>query len=176
MADLKPKVLSANGADKLLDDGDNLVLVKAPSADTHGVNKKYVDDADTAIETELQGNIDAEEAARIAADNQLQAAIDAEEAARISADIQLQDNLDAETAFREGEDANLQEQIDAITGGSLDGKYVERAGDDMTGTLTFNTNKIILDKDGAGTFAGALEAASIDGGSYQNIKRIITPQ
>ena len=25
MADLKPKVLSANGPDKLLDDGDNLV-------------------------------------------------------------------------------------------------------------------------------------------------------
>ena len=53
MSDLRPKVLSANGYDKLLDDGDNLVLVNAPSADNHGVNKKYVDDADTALQEEI---------------------------------------------------------------------------------------------------------------------------
>ena len=104
-------------------------------------------------------NLADETAARIAADEALQAAIDAEEAARIAAD-------NAEASARQTKDDDLQSQIDAISGGSLDGKYVERIGDDMTGTLTFNTNKIILDKDGAGTFAGALEAASIDGGSY----------
>ena len=166
MADLKPKVLSANGPDKLLDDGDNLVLVKSPTANTHGANKKYVDDTTAALGNLLDDKIDDtntnladETAARIAADEALQAAIDAEEAARIAAD-------NAEASARQTKDDDLQNQIDAISGGSLDGKYVERIGDDMTGTLTFNTNKIILDKDGAGTFAGALEAASIDGGSY----------
>ena len=166
MADLKPKVLSANGPDKLLDDGDNLVLVKSPTDNLHGSNKKYVDDTTTALGnlldqkiTDNSTSIDNERSQRIAADEALQAAIDAEEAARIAAD-------NAEASARQTKDDDLQDQIDAISGGSLDGKYVERSGDDMTGTLTFNTNKIILDKDGAGTFAGALEAASIDGGSY----------
>lgn len=58
MADLKPKVLSANGPDKLLDDGDNLVLVKSPTANTHGANKKYVDDTTTALGNLLDGKID----------------------------------------------------------------------------------------------------------------------
>ena len=162
MADLKPKVLSANGPDKLLDDGDNLVLVKSPTADTHGANKKYVDDTTTTLNDKIDDtntNLTNETAARIAADEALQAAIDAEEAARIAADS-------AEASARQTKDDDLQSQINAISGGSLDGKYVERDGDNMTGTLTFSTNKIILDKDGAGTFTGALEAASIDGGSY----------
>jgi hypothetical protein len=45
--------------------------------------------------------------------------------------------------------------------------YVEKDGDNMSGNLTFNTNKIILNaSSGSGTFKGALEAASIDGGTY----------
>ena len=166
MANLKPKVLSNNGADKLLDDNDNLVLVKSPVEDTHGANKKYVDDTTTALGNLLDGKIDDtntdlsnETAARIAADTALQDAIDAEEAARIAADS-------TEASTRQTKDDELQTQIDAITGGSLDTSYVKKIGDNMTGTLTINTNKIILDKDGEATFAGSLEAASIDGGSY----------
>ena len=49
MADFKPKVVSSAGHDKLLDDSDNLVLVNAPAADSHGTNKKYVDDQINAI-------------------------------------------------------------------------------------------------------------------------------
>ena len=49
MADFKPKVISSAGHDKLLDDADNLILVNAPAADSHGTNKKYVDDQINAI-------------------------------------------------------------------------------------------------------------------------------
>lgn len=125
MADLKPKVLSANGYDKLLDDGDNLVLVNAPSADNHGVNKKYVDDADTA----LDGKIDAEEQNRIDADNAIQG------------------------------------QIDAIVDPGGDGGdpvYVRKAGDNMTGNLTLDTDKIVLNTDGSATFGGNIEVKKAD--------------
>ena len=45
--------------------------------------------------------------------------------------------------------------------------YVTKDGDNMTGNLTFDTNKIILNASaGTGTFTGALEAESIDGGTY----------
>ena len=145
MADFKPKVISSAGHDKLLDDTDNLVLVNAPAADSHGANKKYIDDA-----------IDTEEAARIAADNQLQSNIDAEEAARIAADNQLQSNIDAEAGTRGDADTDLQNQIDAITGGDTPTSniYVKRSGDNMSGNLTFDTNKIVLNADGTATFAG----------------------
>jgi hypothetical protein len=45
--------------------------------------------------------------------------------------------------------------------------YVEKDGDNMTGNLTFSTNNIIFNASaGSGTFTGALEAESIDGGLY----------
>jgi len=45
--------------------------------------------------------------------------------------------------------------------------YVEKAGDTMTGNLLLGTNKITLNATtGSGTFAGPLEAESIDGGEY----------
>ena len=160
MANLRPKVLNANGYDELLDDGDTIQLVAAPTADDHATNRLYVD-------TTVTTAVDAEEAARIAADGVLQGNIDAEEAARIAADAVLQGNIDAEETARIDADSNLQDQIDLLAGGSLDGRYVERAGDNMTGNLTLGTNKITLDaSSGHATFAGVLEAASIDGGSY----------
>lgn len=204
MANLRPKVLNANGYDELLDDGDTIQLVAAPTADDHATNRLYVD---TTVTT----------------------AVDAEEAARIAADAVLQGNIDAEASTRADEDSNLQDQIDAITGGTTPGAnpYVLRTGDDMSGNLTLGTDKITLNAtsgdinsasnvivggnplsgsatgvrlrfggdiqvsgasagdallqgyttgnssatvdikaNGTATFAGALEAASIDGGTY----------
>ncbi len=74
-------------------------------------------DAETAAriagDDALQAGIDAEEIARIAGDIALQAAIDAEEAARIAADLALQNNIDAEAAARIAADAALQAAINA---------------------------------------------------------------
>lgn len=173
MAALRPVVLDTNGHNKLLEDTENITLFLEPTADTHGVNKKFVDDsiADEATlredaDTLLQSNIDAEELARENADTTLQSNIDAEEAARIAADATLQSNIDALDTDLQGQidalDTDLQGQIDTI-----DGLYVRDTGDNMSGNLTLGTTQITLDATGgSGTFAGALEAASIDGGSY----------
>jgi len=159
MADLKPKVVRPSGVDGLLSDSDNLVLTNAPTQDTHGANKKYVDD-----------EVGTEAAARISADSVLQDNIDAEEAARIAGDNALSSSLngriDQEISDREDADQDLQDQIDNITGGGIENLYVNRDGDNMTGNLTLNTDKVVLTTAGAGTFFGPLEAASIDGGSY----------
>ena len=164
MANLRPKVLTANGTEKLLGDLDNLVVPHAPQGDAHATNKKYTDDADAA----LQASIDAEEAARIAADNTLQANIDAEEAARIAADQGLQQAIDDEEAARIAADTALQGQIDSIESGDNGlPAYVKKAGDNMSGPLTLGVTKIVLSHDtGDGTFFGKLEAASVDGGTY----------
>ena len=173
MAALRPVVLDTNGHDKLLDDTDNLTLEFAPSVDNHGTNKKYVDDLVEAeataredADTVLQSNIDAEALARENTDTQLQENIDDEEAARIAADAALQSNIDDLDTALQGQidalDQDLQGQIDVI-----DGLYVRDTGDNMSGNLTLGTTQITLNaSNGSGTFLGALEAASIDGGSY----------
>jgi hypothetical protein len=65
-----------------------------------------------AADKVLQDNLDAEEAARIAADNALGVRIDTEIAERKAADKELQDNLDAEEAARTQEDTRLNARID----------------------------------------------------------------
>ena len=45
-------------------------------------------------------------------------------------------------------------------GDTLDTRYVKMVGDNMTGSLTLGTNKIILDIAGNGTFSGTLDVAS----------------
>ena len=65
-----------------------------------------------AADKVLQDNIDAEEAARIAADAALGVRIDTETAERKAADQTLQDNIDAEEAARTQEDARLNDRID----------------------------------------------------------------
>ena len=54
MANLRPKVLNANGYDELLDDGVNIQLVAAPATDDAAVNREYVD----TVAESLQGEID----------------------------------------------------------------------------------------------------------------------
>jgi len=173
MASFRPLTLNPNGHDALLDATDNLTLENAPQVDTDAANKLYVDTEINTVETNLttdyDAKIQAEEDARIAADSQLQTNIDNEEAARIAADTTLQGNIDTEAVTRGDADTDLQNQIDAITGGDTptDNIYVERSGDDMSGNLTLGTDKITLNAtEGSGNFFGALEAASIDGGTY----------
>lgn len=79
--------------------------------------------SDLATETEerkaadkvLQDNIDAEEAARIAADTALGKRIDKETSERKAADKVLQDNIDKEARAREAEDSRLNASIDKET-------------------------------------------------------------
>lgn len=65
-----------------------------------------------AADKVLQDNIDAEEAARIAADTALGKRIDTEIAERKAADKTLQDNIDAEEYARTQEDTRLNARID----------------------------------------------------------------
>ncbi len=66
-------------------------------------------------DTQLQGNIDAEELARQQADTQLQSNIDAEELARQQADTQLQGDIDAEELARQQADTQLQTAINNLS-------------------------------------------------------------
>lgn len=65
-----------------------------------------------AADKELQDNLDAEEAARVAADTALGVRIDTEIAERKAADKTLQDNIDAEKYARTQEDTRLNARID----------------------------------------------------------------
>lgn len=169
MASYRPKVLNSTGIDALLDNTDNLQLSAAPTANNHGTNKAYVDtsvsteaSARSSADTTLQSNIDSEASTRASADTTLQSNIDTEASTRSSADTTLQSNIDAL-------DTDLQGQIDTNAGNisTIDGLYVRDTGDNMSGNLTLGTTQITLNAtDGSGTFAGSLEAASVDGGSY----------
>ena len=68
-----------------------------------------------AADKELQDNLDAEEAARIAADNALGVRIDTETSERKAADATLQSNIDKEAQAREAEDSRLNARIDKET-------------------------------------------------------------
>lgn len=68
----------------------------------------------TALSTGLSADIDAEEAARIAADTALQGEIDAEEVARAAADVTLQNNINAESSARQAADTALDGRLDVL--------------------------------------------------------------
>lgn len=68
-----------------------------------------------AADKELQDNLDAEEAARVAADTALGVRIDTETSERKAADTTLQNNIDKEARAREAEDSRLNARIDKET-------------------------------------------------------------
>lgn len=68
-----------------------------------------------AVDKELQDNLDAEEAARVAADTALGVRIDTETSERKAADTTLQGNIDKEARAREAEDSRLNARIDKET-------------------------------------------------------------
>jgi hypothetical protein len=68
----------------------------------------------TSLSTGLSADIDAEEAARIAADQALQGEIDAEEVARAAADVTLQNNINAEASARQSADDALDARVDVL--------------------------------------------------------------
>jgi hypothetical protein len=68
----------------------------------------------TSLSTGLSADIDAEEAARIAADSALQGEIDAEEIARAAADVTLQNNINAEQSARIAADSALDVRVGVL--------------------------------------------------------------
>jgi hypothetical protein len=68
----------------------------------------------TSLSTGLSADIDAEEAARIAADAALQGEIDAEEIARAAADTTLQNNINSEASARIAADNALDARVDVL--------------------------------------------------------------
>ena len=129
MANRKATVLNPAGYQEQLPDDDNLLLTAAPSDPSHGTNKGYVDSADQALQAEIDTT---------------------------------NTNLATEISDRTDADSNLQDQIDLLAGGSLDGRYVERAGDDMTGNLTLGTDKITLNAtSGNASFTGQVSTGAL---------------
>ena len=56
-----------------------------------------------------------------------------------------------------------------------DGRYVNRSGDDMTGNLTFDTDKIQLKTDGSAEFASAVKLGNYDSGDNTKTGSIFGP-
>lgn len=89
--------------------------------------------------TQAETDIDAEEAARIAADNTLQSNIDAEAGLRANADTLLQSNIDAEETARIAADDALQAELDATQLGSgldANGGYIVLGSSTYLGNAT----------------------------------------
>ena len=81
--------------------------------DSLGATVSTLSSTVSSADTTLQGNIDAEEAARLAADTTLQGNIDAEAATRLADDGTLQDNIDAEATARVAADNSLTDDLNA---------------------------------------------------------------
>lgn len=132
-------------------------------------------DLRSAADAELQGNIDAEKAERIAADTALGTRIDGEISARESADTELQRNINTETAARseaditlgceiaaerterEIADLSLQENIDAEATArkNADDELAETLRDELQAKIL--SEPVTIDGHEYGTVEGAIE-------------------
>ena len=99
MADRKVTVVNPSGYQEQLPDTDNLLLAAAPTANTHAVNKLYVDTGLANIDlSEIEADI-----------NQLEADLSA-----LDARVTTIEGSYATKAYVDQQDGNLQDQIDAI--------------------------------------------------------------
>ena len=142
MADRRVTVVNPGGYQEQLPDTDNLLLTLAPTEDTHGTNKLYVD---TAI-TDALANID------LSLINQQLDDLENDLAALTLRVTTIEDTYATETYVDAG-DQSLQDQIDAIIaqGEIQDLQMVTDIGttttNDMTSTGTITAATLIGDMD-----------------------------
>ena len=114
MADRKVTVVNPAGYQEQLPDSDNLLLAATPTANTHAVNKLYVDTSLANIDlTDIEQDID-----RLEQDvTTLQGDVSAlqGDVSTIQGDLTtLEASLNTEIGDRQAGDQSLQDQIDAI--------------------------------------------------------------
>ena len=103
MADRRVTVVNPAGYQEQLPDTDNLLLTLAPSADTHGANKLYVD---TTV-ADAVANID------LSLINQQLDDLESD-IASLTLRVSAIENTYATETYVDAADQNLQDQIDAI--------------------------------------------------------------
>ena len=160
MADRKVTVVNPAGYQEQLPDSDNLLLAAAPTANTHAVNKLYVDTGLANIDlSEIEADIDQLEADLSALDARV-TTIEGSYATKTYVDQQdalLSGQISQEVTDREAGDQNLQDQIDAIIAqGEL------QTLQDVTDLGSTTTN----DMTSTGTITAAVLVGDIDQGTY----------
>jgi len=167
MADRKVTVVNPAGYQEQLPDSDNLLLAAAPTANTHAVNKLYVDTGLANIDlSEIEADINQLEADLSALDGRVTtlegkvSTIEGDYATKTYVDQQdgiLSGQISQEITDRQAGDQNLQDQIDAIIAqGEL------QTLQDVTDLGSTTTNDITS----TGTITAAVLVGDIDQGEY----------
>jgi len=174
MADRKVTVVNPAGYQEQMPDSDNLLLAAAPTADTHAVNKFYVDTGLANIDlTDIEADINQLEADVNALDGRVTTiegqivtiegdinAIETNYATKVYVDQQdglLSGQISQEITDRQAGDQSLQDQIDAIIAqGEL------QTLQDVTDLGSTTTN----DMTSTGTITAAVLVGDIDQGEY----------
>lgn len=109
----------------MLRDSKGNAHTSAPTAATHIVNKKYVDDADTVLDTAISN---------------LTTALNTEKDTRANADSALSTRITTEETARSDADSALQTKIDTLQTNvtSLSNNKMDKAGGKFTGAVEFN--------------------------------------
>ena len=146
MADRRVTVVNPAGYQEQLPDTDNLLLTLAPSADTHGTNKLYVD---TTV-ADAVANID------LSLINQQLDDLE-DDLASLTLRVSAIENTYATETYVDAADQNLQDQIDAIIAqGEL------QTLQDVTDLGSSTTN----DMTSTGTITAATLVGDMDFGTY----------
>ena len=146
MADRRVTVVNPAGYQEQLPDTDNLLLTLAPSADTHGTNKLYVD---TTV-ADAVANID------LSLINQQLDDLE-DDLASLTLRVSAIENTYATETYVDAADQNLQDQIDAIIAqGEL------QTLQDVTDLGSTTTN----DMTSTGTITAATLVGDMDFGTY----------
>ena len=146
MADRRVTVVNPAGYQEQLPDTDNLLLTLAPSADTHGANKLYVD---TTVANAV-ANID------LSLINQQLDDLE-DDLASLTLRVSAIENTYATETYVDAADQNLQDQIDAIIAqGEL------QTLQDVTDLGSTTTN----DMTSTGTITAATLVGDMDFGTY----------
>lgn len=167
MADRKVTVVNPAGYQEQLPDSDNLLLAAAPTANTHAVNKLYVDTGLANIDlSDIEADIDQLEQDVNALDGRVTtlegqvSTIEGSYATKTYVDQQdgiLSGQISQEVSDRQAGDQSLQDQIDAIIAqGELQTlQDVTDLGDTTTNDMT-----------STGTITAAVLVGDIDQGTY----------
>ena len=167
MADRKVTVVNPAGYQEQLPDSDNLLLAAAPTANTHAVNKLYVDTGLANIDlSDIEADINQLEQDLNALDGRVTtlegkvSTIEGSYATKTYVDTQdgiLSGQISQEVTDRQAGDQNLQDQIDAIIAqGEL------QTLQDVTDLGSTTTN----DMTSTGTITASVLVGDIDQGTY----------